>query len=194
MEPIYECNVCCSCPSTCINRLVQKTPKWNLITFQTEQKGIGLKTTHFIPRGSFVIEYIGEIISSHEAFERTSKLTDMDSSYMFTLKEHFGSNSYKFHVDATHTGNFARFINHSCEPNLFIVPVRVNSVIPLLALFSLGDISISDELTFDYGRDINSQCTIENISLCQEELCKKRCMCGSNKCRGFLPYDKNMFL
>merc|ERR1712226_1711134 len=124
-EPVYECNTCCACPSTCINRLVQRTPPWKLKTFPTDEKGFGLKTLDFIPKGSFVIEYVGEIILSTEALERSSKLMHMDSCYMLSVKEHFGTVTYTHHIDASKIGNLARFINHSCEPNLCVIPVRV---------------------------------------------------------------------
>ena len=147
-EPIYECNSCCSCSVTCINRLVQRGIMWDTETFQTDQKGIGLQTRSFIKKGSFVIEYIGEVLTINEAYERTSKLKTNEKNFLFTLNEHYGESLLQHHVDARYTGNMARYINHSCDPNLVMVPVRINSVFPHLVLFSLHDIQANEELTF----------------------------------------------
>jgi SET domain-containing protein len=46
------------------------------------------------------------------------------------------------------------FINHACDPNCGIYAVWINCLdlnIPCLALFSLRDISINEEITFDYS-------------------------------------------
>uniref|UniRef100_K3WB34 MYND-type domain-containing protein n=1 Tax=Globisporangium ultimum (strain ATCC 200006 / CBS 805.95 / DAOM BR144) TaxID=431595 RepID=K3WB34_GLOUD len=60
-------------------------------------------------------------------------------------------------VDATEAGNFTRFINHSCDANLELMAVRVDSYIPRLVLFAQRDVKHGDELTFDYGG--TSACT-----------------------------------
>jgi len=44
------------------------------------------------------------------------------------------------HVDARLKGNIARFINHSCEPNLYPQVLRIGQTAPHLCLFALRDI------------------------------------------------------
>ena len=195
---VYECNSMCACEDQpCGNRVVQQTPPWDLVSFCTQGKGDGLKTNTFIPKGSFVIEYIGEVITTDEARERCSDQESVESSYILTLQEHFGSQTLKHHIDARHVGNEARFINHSCAPNLFLLPVRVDSPTPRLTFFSLRDIAVGEELSFDYGHDAATTTTGESLSSCERlydgSRCKVVCLCGQNACRGFLPYDEQLF-
>jgi SET domain-containing protein len=81
-------------------------------------------------------------------------------------------------VDATETGNVARYLNHSCGPNLAVVPVRVpgDGPRPLLALFATRAIAAGEELTFDYGSHAAS-------------VSARPCLCGHARCRGRLPWD-----
>lgn len=77
---IFECNDTCSCNAiTCRNRVVQKGLTQRFQIFKTEHKGWGLKTLRFIPKGSFVCEYIGEILTDTEADSRE------DDSFLFAL-------------------------------------------------------------------------------------------------------------
>ena len=63
-----------------------------------------------IERNEMVIEYIGELIRQRVADyrEKAYEKKGIGSSYLFRLDEDVV-------VDATHTGNLARFINHSCD-------------------------------------------------------------------------------
>lgn len=62
--------------------------------------------------GTFIMEYVGEVINSDE-FERRAM------EYARTKIPHFYFMSLKSDciIDATIKGNCSRFINHSCEPN-----------------------------------------------------------------------------
>lgn len=185
-EPVYECNMCCNCPSNCSNRLVQKAPPWRFKRYPTGDKGFALKTLDYIPKGSFVIEYIGEVISSDEASERL-KMTD--SCYTLSVKEYYGKEKHMYHIDATNFGNDARFINHSCSPNLFVVPVRVSSTLPLLCLFSIRDIEVDEELSFDYGHSHSDHPLSSSLASN-----RRICLCKADACKGFLPFHSDLFL
>lgn len=77
---IFECNDTCSCNAiTCRNRVVQKGLTQRFQIFKTEQKGWGLRSLKLIPKGSFVCEYVGEILSDNDADAR------VDDSYIFAL-------------------------------------------------------------------------------------------------------------
>lgn len=98
-----------------------------------------------VPKGSFVCEYIGELISDSEADRRE------DDSYLFDLDNKDGDT---YCIDARRYGNVARFINHLCNPNL--VPVKVfvehqDLRFPRICLFASRDIPAYEELGFDYG-------------------------------------------
>jgi len=76
---IYECGPYCKCSSSCINRLTQNGIQFQLEIFMTELKGWGVKTRSFIPSGSFVCEYIGEVSDYLEARWR------LDNDYTFHM-------------------------------------------------------------------------------------------------------------
>lgn len=56
----------------------------------------------------------------------------------------------KYTVDAQHMGNISRYINHSCQPNLFIQPVQAHGSDPFLVtlcFFAMRNIGAYEELT-----------------------------------------------
>ena len=126
-----------------------------------------------IQKSSFVCEYAGEIIDEAKALQRSKK----DSkNYILYVKEHFSSGEKVTIIDPTKIGNIGRYINHSCDPNLSLQVVRVESLCPSVALFACRDIEAKEELTFDYGYDSSTG--------------TMKCLCNSSNCRGFLPLDK----
>ncbi|KAF2905274.1 hypothetical protein ILUMI_00894 [Ignelater luminosus] len=143
---IFECNQLCNCNAiTCNNRIVQHGLTQRFQLFKTETKGWGIRTLRNIAKGTYVCEYIGEVIADTEADRRE------DDSYIFDLDN---KDSESFCIDAKQYGNFTRFINHSCEPNL--IPIRVfiehhDLRFPRIAFFANRDITAEEELSFDYG-------------------------------------------
>ncbi|XP_008550725.1 histone-lysine N-methyltransferase EHMT2 isoform X2 [Microplitis demolitor] len=143
---LFECNQACACNRiTCNNRVVQHGLTQRFQLFRTIGKGWGLRTLRHISKGSYVCEYVGEIISDSEADHRE------DDSYLFDLDNRDGET---YCIDARRYGNLARFINHSCAPNL--LPVRVfvehqDLHFPRIAFFANRDIEADEELGFDYG-------------------------------------------
>ncbi|XP_067130013.1 histone-lysine N-methyltransferase EHMT2-like isoform X2 [Centruroides vittatus] len=142
---IFECNRACLCWKNCNNRVLQHGVTSRLQLFRTKQKGWGVRALKEIPKGSFICEYIGEIISDSEADQRE------DDSYLFDLDNRDGET---YCLDARYYGNISRFINHLCEPNL--VPVKIfvdhqDLSFPRIAFFSSRDIKPLEELGFDYG-------------------------------------------
>ena len=53
-------------------------------------------------------------------------------------------------VDGSRKGNIARFINHSCEPNLYVEKWWVNRV-PRLGLFAKRPIAEGEEVSYNYS-------------------------------------------
>ena len=76
--------------------------------------GWGLFAMEEIPKDTLVIEYLGEQIRMSLCDHREEKNEEMGemSSYMFRINR-------EQVVDATRHGNYARFINHSCQPNCY---------------------------------------------------------------------------
>ncbi|XP_067865458.1 histone-lysine N-methyltransferase EHMT2 isoform X2 [Heterodontus francisci] len=168
IEPplIFECNQACSCWRSCKNRVVQSGIKVRLQLYRTEKMGWGVRALQDIPQGTFICEYVGEIISDAEADVRE------DDSYLFDLDNKDGE---VYCIDARYYGNVSRFINHLCDPN--IIPVRVFMLhqdlrFPRIAFFSSRDIKTGEELGFDYGdRFWDIKCKYFT------------CQCGSEKCK-----------
>ncbi|CAN7994082.1 unnamed protein product [Ixodes hexagonus] len=163
---LFECSRACLCWSNCYNRVVQNGITCHLQLFRTRGKGWGVRTLQDIPRGTFVCEYIGEILSDSEADKRE------DDSYLFDLENRDGET---YCLDARYYGNISRFVNHLCEPNL--VPVRVfvdhqDLSFPRMAFFSSRDIKANEELGFDYG---------EKFWIIKYKMFT--CECGSEKCK-----------
>ncbi|XP_070582296.1 uncharacterized protein [Ptychodera flava] len=147
LEPplLFECNRACKCWNTCHNRVIQDGGRCHLQLYRTERMGWGVRTIKDIPQGTFVCEYVGEIISDEEADRRP------DDSYLFDLENREGD---IFCLDARHYGNVSRFINHLCDPNL--VPVRFfvdhqDLRFPRIAFFTAREVKANEELGFDYG-------------------------------------------
>lgn len=195
-SPVFECNVLCSCSDTCSNRVVQRGVRHSLEVFTTDKKGWGVRTLEPILSGTFVCEYAGEVIGFEEARSRQLSPRCEKNNYIIAVREHAGPGSFvETFVDPSVVGNVGRFLNHSCLPNLFMMPVRVHSVVPRLALFSRRDIDAQEELTFDYSGGHSQQTSGELLSkkAAQDSrtdgLQRKVCYCGAKTCATFLPLD-----
>ncbi|XP_053892063.1 histone-lysine N-methyltransferase SETMAR [Malaclemys terrapin pileata] len=194
-RPIFECNAMCCCGEFCQNRVIQRGLQFRLEVFKTVKKGWGLRTLEFIPKGRFVCEYAGEVLCFREACRRIQAQTPEDSNYIIAVREHlYDGQIIETFVDPMNTGNVGRFLNHSCEPNLFMVPVRIDSLVPKLALFAAAAISAGEELSYDYsGRFLNVPLIKREQEMLEEDdVMKKPCYCGAKSCVGFLPYDSSL--
>lgn len=162
LYPINECNQECLCNEiNCSNRVVQQGPSFNFEVFDCEMsvKGKGLRAKDFIPASSFVIEYIGEIITEDEALRLLKQRTDLkEPNYIMFLREFYSDDRLMQTtvIDARNYSNQARYINHSCCPNLFLLPVRIDNIVPHAALFSLRDILPNEELSYDYNGTVGT--------------------------------------
>ncbi|RWS30302.1 putative histone-lysine N-methyltransferase-like protein [Leptotrombidium deliense] len=85
---------------------------------QNGQEGLGSKdssaiTTKHLFRGTFIMEYVGEVLAPNEFKNRVAKYSKENRvhHYFMALKN-------DEIIDATYKGNLTRFVNHSCEPNI----------------------------------------------------------------------------
>ncbi|MFZ9936518.1 MAG: SET domain-containing protein [Luteolibacter sp.] len=133
----------------------------------SEIHGRGVYATCFIPKGERIIEYVGERIDKRESEKRGNaqhrkSLENGDAAvYIFTL-------SRNYDLDGNVPWNTARLINHSCAPNCeaWIEGRRI-------FIHALHDINEGEELTFDYGFDVE----------CYED---HPCRCGKPDCVGYI--------
>lgn len=78
-------------------------------------------------------------------------------------------------LDAQVCGNIGRFFNHSCDPNMFIQNVFIDTHdlrLPHVAFFTNQFVHAFDELTWDYSYEIDS---VPNRQI--------DCKCGTVECR-----------
>lgn len=119
--------------------------------------GAGLFARLPVPRSTRLLEYVGERISKAESLRRC----ELQNEYIFSL-------SPEFDLDGAVDWNPARFINHSCEPNCEALLENGR-----IWIVSIRDISPGDELTFNYGYDL-------------EDYRRYPCHCGARACAGFM--------
>ncbi|KOM30165.1 hypothetical protein LR48_Vigan967s003700 [Vigna angularis] len=181
---IKECWSKCGCAKHCGNRVVQRGISCKLQVFLTSDgKGWGLRTLEDLPKGTFVCEFVGEILTVTELHERNMK-NPKGGKYTFPvlLDADWDLGDVKDRealcLYAASYGNVARFINHRClDANLIQIPVEVECPTHQyyhFAFFATRKIAAQEELTWDYG--INFDDHDESVELFQ-------CRCGSKFCR-----------
>ncbi|CAN4080666.1 unnamed protein product [Withania somnifera] len=183
--PTRECGPSCGCGSDCGNRATQKGISVKLKVVKDRRKGWSLCAAEFIPKGKFICEYTGELLTTEEARNR-QRLYDKNSTSchfspaLLVVKEHLpsGNACMRINIDATIIGNIARFINHSCDGgNVCTLIVRSSgALLPRVCFFSSRVILENEELTFSYGDS-----TVNSTG--------SQCFCGSACCRGILPAE-----
>ncbi|VEL18503.1 unnamed protein product [Protopolystoma xenopodis] len=108
-----ECSPRCPAGEGCSNRAFKQ--RWYAPSrpfYAGPDKGWGLKALDLISKGSFIIEYVGEMIDFNEFRRRVrhyERLGRVHHYFMAVSPDRF--------IDAGSKGNWARFVNHSCEPN-----------------------------------------------------------------------------
>ncbi|XP_052674790.1 N-lysine methyltransferase KMT5A-like isoform X3 [Crassostrea angulata] len=111
--------------------------------------GYGVFATQNFPKGSFLVEYVGERIVPKEAEEREKKRKIKHTSYMFYSKW----NGLKC-IDATNTERKGKYIKDEevgSPLNNCVMRLLVTENYPRLCLFANRDIKAGEELRYDYG-------------------------------------------
>ncbi|XP_069620052.1 histone-lysine N-methyltransferase, H3 lysine-36 specific [Ranitomeya imitator] len=165
---LYECHPSvCPAGESCQNQAFSLREYPEVETFRTLSRGWGLRCKSDIKKGEFVNEYVGELIDEEEcrARIRYAQEHDIANFYMLTLDKDRV-------IDAGPKGNFARFMNHCCQPNCETQKWTVNGD-TRVGLFALFDIKSGTELTFNY----NLECLGNGKTVCK---------CGAPNCSGFL--------
>ncbi len=130
-------------------------------------QGTGAFAIVDIPKGTRIIEYTGEHITSAEADRRypDDDRSERHHTFLFTLNQ-------RTVIDAAYGGNEARFINHSCEPNCDAIIERGH-----IWIDALRDIPKGTELAYDYQFEHLSDYTAADLHMYP-------CRCGAANCRG----------
>ncbi|CAM6092174.1 unnamed protein product [Calypogeia fissa] len=161
----------CPCGEACTNQQFQNRTYAPIDMYRCGKKGFGLKLAEKVPKGTFIIEYVGEVLDVG-AFEKRQQ------EYARKGQKHFYFMTLNTNevIDACSKGNYGRFINHSCEPNCRTEKWMVNGEV-CIGLFAVRDIAKEEEVTFDYNY----------VRVCGAAA--KKCECGSSQCRGFIGGD-----
>ncbi|KAF8304969.1 SET domain-containing protein [Clavulina sp. PMI_390] len=187
-----ECHKFCKCDKMCPNRRSQwprsvpleifklpyaapaptssQRPRW---THETDDRGWGVRPSVALPRGHVLGFFTGQLV--HQRATNSSASKEEDQTYIFDLDGETDGGLYA--VNASKCGNWSRFLNHSCDPNMIAVPVAVDAnpihQLPRLVFVAYRDIKPHEELTIDYFPD-----DVPGFAPC--------CRCGSPRCR--LPF------
>lgn len=158
----------CNLGDRCSNLAIQKHLSPAVVErFMTEEKGWGIQTKTAIPAGTFIMEYLGEVVTDKE-FKRRMHTDYQKDSHHYCL--HLGEGLV---IDGHRMGGECRFVNHSCKPNCEMQKWFVNGVYRM-GLFSLKQLQPDEELTYDY-----------NFSLFNPHE-GQTCRCGMPECRGVI--------
>uniref|UniRef100_T1GD67 Histone-lysine N-methyltransferase n=1 Tax=Megaselia scalaris TaxID=36166 RepID=T1GD67_MEGSC len=161
-------------PSTCPNKEKCKNQKIQrheiapgVERFMTANKGYGVKTTRKIEKGTYILEYVGEVVNEKVFKER------MNTIYLHDKHHYCLHLDGGLVIDGHRMGSDCRFVNHSCQPNCEMQKWSVNGL-SRMALFASRIIQPGEELTYDY-----------NFSLFNPAE-GQPCRCETPMCRGVI--------
>ncbi|XP_061992595.1 histone-lysine N-methyltransferase, H3 lysine-9 specific SUVH4-like isoform X2 [Rosa rugosa] len=196
---VFECGPQCGCGPSCVNRTSQRGLKYRLEVFRTHDKGWAVRSWDFIPSGAPVCEYIAVLRRNDEI----DNISEKENEYVFEIdcwqtmngigrrekrmgnvaipnSDVISESDPEYCYDAGSRGNVARYINHSCEPNLFVQCVlREHHDVRLarIVLFAADNIPPLQELSYDYGYELDSVVGPDG------KIKKLFCRCGAAGCR-----------
>ena len=118
--------------------------------------GFGVFATQDIRKRARVAEYRGRLLPTPEA----ERIEAGGNRYLFEINS-------RWTLDGTARRNFARYFNHSCNPNAeaYVVKLRV-------FLRAMRRIKPGEEITYDYGRDYLKN--VIGLSNCRCGRCRRR--------------------
>ena len=119
--------------------------------------GVGGFARTGIPRGTRVVEYLGERISKSESLRRC----EGNNEFIFSLND-------EQDLDGNVAWNPARHLNHSCAPNC-----EAELQDGHIWIIATHDIQAGEEVTFNYGYDL-------------VDYRDYPCRCGAPACVGYI--------
>ncbi len=130
--------------------------------------GKGAFALRRIRTGAKIVEYTGEHISDEESDRRyDDDAMEHAHTFLFTIDD-------DDIIDAAVSGNDARFINHSCNPNCESV-TEGNRVF----VYAIKNIAPGAELTYDYKLHRSGGWRTRYAE-------QYKCLCGAKRCRGVI--------
>ncbi|CAP30026.2 Protein CBG10697 [Caenorhabditis briggsae] len=190
----FACSEICGCGGRCNNNaliIAQAKIFPTEIYRKSDLIGFRVRATSYIPAGTPVMEFIGELVRDRyvegDALDYSMQLSDKmeDIKYLLALlakEKVFPATflkqlrqSYKEDVflDCLHQGNKGRFLMHSCVANLEPVRIYQKSFSPAhakMVMYSTKAIMPGEQLTLNYGSGYVG-------------LDKVGCQCGAFSCK-----------
>lgn len=157
----------CGCGDDCQNQRFQKRQYANVDVIKTEKKGYGIRINEDLAPGTFIYEYVGEVIDEAK-FRRRTETYDKEGIKHF----YFMSLGKSEFIDATRKGGLGRFCNHSCNPNCYVDKWVVGDKLRM-GIFAKKKIKAGEELVFDYNVD-------------RYGADPQACFCGEPNCIGYI--------
>ena len=119
-----------------------------------------------IPRGTRIIEYVGEKVTKAQSSKLVTETIDNadhenGAVYIFELNK-------RHDIDGNVPYNTARLINHSCDPNCEVEIIRGH-----IWIIAERNIKRGEEISYNYGYDF-------------EDWEDHPCQCGSKNCIGWI--------
>ena len=121
-----------------------------------------------------IAEHPDDFVEDPDDEEEVKFVREAYSGGFTSLRDLFRE-EFPYVVDAIDEGNIARFFNHSCDPNVIVQNVFIHTHDPrfhTISLFTKQLVKSFEELTWDYGYQVES---VEGRKLF--------CKCGSKNCR-----------
>ncbi|CAN4082232.1 unnamed protein product [Withania somnifera] len=199
---VFECGPNCGCGPACVNRTSQKGLRYRLEVFRTPNKGWGVRSWDFVPSGATICEYIGLLKKTDQIDPAADNNYVFDIDCLQTMKgldgrerrlgevslpgywqkdvEKTSDGGPEYCIDAVSVGNVARFINHSCQPNLFVqcvLSTHHDIGLARVVLMAADNIPPLQELTYDYGYVLDSVMDRDG------KVKQMACYCGAADCR-----------
>jgi SET domain-containing protein len=139
-----------------------------IVLKQSRIHSLGVFAKKHIPKGSRIIEYVGEKITKAESdrrsdipLEKHRKDSSQGAVYIFQLNK-------RYDIDGNVPYNTARYINHSCDPNCETEIIRGH-----IWIIALREIKQGEEIVYNYNYDI-------------DDYEDHKCFCGTSRCVGYI--------
>ena len=163
-DTVCETGLCKCKAAVCKNRPFDK-PFSKTSVKSSAVDGSGLFAEENINLGKWIIEYVGEVVDVMEHEHRSQYYATNNSNFVAR------SNKYNFIVDSTRSGNVARFINHSCDPNATAKHIIDDKGLVRILIKAKNHIRTGAEIFLDYE---------EVVDFANESI---ECQCKTKRCR-----------
>ena len=117
------------------------TPLPRVVRKRSPISGWGVYAAEPILEDARIVEYKGQLVSQAEAWRREQRYLPRQRIWLFTIDDRLAR-------DAAFGGNVARYVNHACRPNCYVIINGRN-----IWIKASRPIRTGEELTYDYNTD-----------------------------------------